>query len=81
MVDKRTKLSYTYLIQYGANMIKTLLKTSNYNGKYIAFKNFKDNAIVGEGNTPKEAYDKAIKGGARNPVVTFVPIKGMVQIY
>lgn len=62
-------------------MIKTLLKSSNYNGKYVAFKDFKDSSLVGEGTTPKEAYDQAIKKGSKNPVITFVPIKGMVQIY
>jgi len=62
-------------------MIKTLLKSNSYNGKYVAFKDFKDTSIVGEGATPKEAYDQAIRTGSKNPVVAFVPIKGMVQIY
>ena len=62
-------------------MIKTLLKSNDYNGKYVAFKDFKDASIIGEGATPKEAYDQAVKKGSKNPVVTFVPIKGMVQIY
>lgn len=62
-------------------MIKTLLKSSAYNGKYVAFKDFKDSAVIGEGATPQEAYEQAIKKGSKNPVVTFVPIKGMVQIY
>ena len=44
-------------------MIKTLLKSSNYNGKYVAFKDFKDTSLVGEGATPQEAYDQAIKIG------------------
>ena len=62
-------------------MIRTLLKSNDYNGKYVAFKDFKDSSIVGEGVTPKEAYDQAVKNGSNNPVVAFVPIKGMVQIY
>ena len=62
-------------------MIKTLLKSNDYNGKYVAFKDFEDSSIVGEGATPKDAYDQAVKNGSNNPVVTFVPIKGMVQIY
>ena len=62
-------------------MIKTLLKSNAYNGKYVAFKDFNDTSLVGEGATPQEAYDQAIKKGSENPVITFVPIKGMVQIY
>lgn len=62
-------------------MIKTLLKSNDHNGKYVAFKDFKDFAVIGEGATPQQAYEQAIKKGSKNPVVTFVPIKGMVQIY
>ena len=62
-------------------MIRTLLKSNDHNGKYVAFKNFKDASIVGEGATPKDAYDQAVKNGARDPVVSFVPVKGMIQIY
>ena len=62
-------------------MIKTLLKSSAYNGKYVAFKDFKDTSLVGEGATPQEAYDQATKKGYQDPVITFVPIKDTVQIY
>ncbi len=62
-------------------MIKTLLTSNNYNGKYVAFKDFGDSTVVGEGTTPQEAYEKAQKQGFKNPVVTFVPIKDMIQIY
>lgn len=62
-------------------MIKTLLKNNAYNGKHVAFKDFKNVSIVGEGATFKEAYDRAIKKGYMNPLVVFVPIKGMVQIF
>ena len=62
-------------------MIKTLLKSSNFNGKYVAMKDFKDYSVIGESDTPQEALDKALKKGYENPVITFVPIKDMVQIY
>lgn len=62
-------------------MIKTLLKSSNYNGRYIAMKDFDDPAVIADGINPQEAYEKAIKKGLKNPVITFVPIKNMVQIY
>jgi hypothetical protein len=69
------------LVKRGGKMIKTLLKSNDHNGKYVAFKNFNDTSVVGEGSTPKEAYDQAIKRGSKDPVVAFVPVKGMVQIY
>ena len=62
-------------------MIKTLIKNSNFNGKYVAMKAFSDHTVIGEGKTPQEAYEKASKKGYKAPVVTFIPIKGMVQIY
>ncbi len=62
-------------------MIRTLLKNSNFNGKYVAMKAFSDCTVIADGITPQEAYEKARKKGCQNPVVTFVPIKNMVQIY
>jgi len=62
-------------------MIKTLLKSSNYNGRYVAMKDFDDTAVIADGVDPQEAYEKAIKKGLKNPVITFVPVKNMVQIY
>ena len=62
-------------------MIKTLLKSNNFNGKYVAMKTFSDHTVVADGETPQEAYKKAIEKGCQSPVVTFVPIKDMVQIY
>lgn len=62
-------------------MIRTLLKTNNFNGKYVAMKDFSDYTVIADGITPQEAYDKALGKGYKDPVVTFVPIKDMVQIY
>ena len=62
-------------------MIQTLIQSNNYNGRYVAMKSFKDHAVVGDGATPKEAYDKAVQKGCKEPVITFVPAKDIVQIY
>jgi hypothetical protein len=62
-------------------MIQTLINSNKYDGKFVAFKDFDDHSIVGEGMSPKDAYDMALSKGYKNPVVTFVPIKDMVQIY
>lgn len=62
-------------------MIQTLLNGTQYNGKYVAMKSFSDHTVVGDGATPQEAHDKAVKNGCVDPVMTFIPTKGMVQIY
>ena len=36
---------------------------------------------ITQGKTPQEAYEKASKKGFAHPIITFVPIKDMVQIY
>jgi hypothetical protein len=38
-------------------MIQPLIKNDNYNGKFVAFKNFDDHCIVGEGITPQQDMD------------------------
>ena len=62
-------------------MIQTVLNNTKYNGRYVAMKDFKDHRVVGDGTTPGEAHKQALEKGFKNPVITFVPIKGMVQIY
>lgn len=62
-------------------MIQTIINNGNFSGKYVAIKSFKDHAIIGDGSTPQEALKKAEEGGYKNPVITFVPVKGMAQIY
>jgi len=62
-------------------MVKTLIKSKEYDGKYVALKDFDSHKVIGGGKTPQEAYDKARAKGCREPVIVFVPIKGRVQIY
>jgi hypothetical protein len=63
-------------------MIQTLTKNNHFDGKFIALKDLKDNAsVVGEGSTPEEALSQALKAGIPDPTLTFVPVKGLVQIY
>lgn len=62
-------------------MIQTLIRNSAFNGKYVAIRGFGDRKVIDSGATPKEAYDKAVKKGYKNPLIMFVPIKDMVQIY
>ena len=62
-------------------MIKMLLQTAQYNGRYVAMKDFQDHTVVGDGETPQEAHAEAVEKGYKNPVMTFVPVNDMVQIY
>ncbi|MDD4910300.1 MAG: DUF5678 domain-containing protein [Candidatus Omnitrophica bacterium] len=62
-------------------MIKTLIKGNRYNGRYVAMRDFDDSRVIGYGDTAQEAFKKAVKKGYNNPVVVFVPLKGMAQIY
>jgi hypothetical protein len=62
-------------------MVQTLIKESGYEGKYVALKSFEDSTVISDGITPQEAYEKAIKKGFARPVLVFVPLKDMVQIY
>ncbi|MBI4697346.1 MAG: hypothetical protein HY758_00090 [Nitrospirae bacterium] len=52
-----------------------------YNGKYVAKRSFQDMDVVCSGNNPKEVAEKANRKGIINPVVFYVPKKGMVHIY
>ncbi|MCK5287761.1 MAG: hypothetical protein KAJ79_01760 [Candidatus Omnitrophica bacterium] len=62
-------------------MIQTLVKNKKYIGKYVAMEDFTKPKVVGAGNTPTEAYEKAVSKGYDMPVIAFVPAKNMVQIY
>lgn len=62
-------------------MVDILVKDAKYNGKCVAMKDFGDKEIVGDGNTPSEAYEKAIAKGCKEPVIVFVPSKDSIQIY
>lgn len=63
------------------HMANTLIKDEKYNGKYVAVKDFTDQTIIADGKSPNEVFENAIKKGVNNPVIFFVPTRGMVQIY
>ncbi len=62
-------------------MIQTLIKNDNYNGKFVAFKSFEDHFVVGKGITAQQARKEAEGKGLKDPVIAFVPIKGVSEIY
>jgi len=62
-------------------MVQTLLKTNNYSGKYVALESFQSHTVIASGTNPKEVHEEAVRKGCENPVISYVPMEGMVQIY
>lgn len=62
-------------------MEKILVKSDQYNGQYVALVSPDDNTIVGYGDFPEEALNKAREKGIRNPFLLYVPKKDLVHIY
>ncbi|MFZ5799912.1 MAG: DUF5678 domain-containing protein [Candidatus Omnitrophota bacterium] len=62
-------------------MEQTLIKERKYNGRYVAIKDFNDYTVIADGKDPQEVFEKAARGGYKDPVILFVPLKDMVQIY
>ncbi len=50
-------------------------------GKYVALRSFRDNTVISYGSDPSAVYNKAKKKGIRNPVLIYVPKKGITHIY
>lgn len=62
-------------------MEQVLITDRKYNGRYVAIKDFKDSAVICDGQDPQSVYEEAINKGFKDPVILFVPLKDMVQIY
>lgn len=62
-------------------MEKVLVTTDEFNGRYVAMKNFDDNTIVGVGDDPEEALRDAEAKGFKNPILLYIPEKDIVHIY
>ena len=62
-------------------MEKILVNTEDFNGRYVAMKNFDDKTIVGVGDDPEKALRDAESKGHENAVILYVPEKDTVHIY
>lgn len=62
-------------------MERVLVKTDEYNGRYVAMKGFDDHTIVGVGDDPETALKDAISKGYKEPVLLYIPEKELVHIY
>jgi hypothetical protein len=58
-----------------------LVKTNEYDGRYVALKSFEDHTVVGVGDDPETALQDARANGVDEPVLIYVEEKGSVQIY
>jgi hypothetical protein len=58
-----------------------LVKTSKYNGKYVALTNMKDRRVIASAKTAETAYNKAVKEGYPDPLMAYIPKKNEVHIY
>ncbi len=63
-------------------MSYSLLKDGDkYGGMYVATKAFGDTEVVSSGDNPVKVKEEASKKGIDDPVIFYVPKKGMVSIY
>jgi hypothetical protein len=62
-------------------MEQVLIKEKKYNGRYVALKDYETHDVIADGKDPQEAYETATKKGCNDPVIVYVPVEGMVQIY
>lgn len=52
-----------------------------YGGKYVATRSFKDKNVISAGSDPVKVIQEAKDKGAKDPVLIYIPIKGMIHIY
>lgn len=52
-----------------------------YDGQYVAVKSFFNREVISHGKQPADVLKEAIEKGFSDPVLLFIPEKGMVHIY
>lgn len=52
-----------------------------YGGQFVATKSFTDRKVISHNNDPVKVFKEAEKLGISDPVVFYVPEKGVIQIY
>ncbi|MEP9412641.1 MAG: hypothetical protein HRF42_14850 [Candidatus Brocadia sp.] len=61
--------------------ISLLKDAEKYSGEYVATRSFTDREVIGHGGDPVKVFNEAKKLGIDEPVVFYVPEKGVIQIY
>ena len=62
-------------------MENLLVKTNEYNGRYVALRTFEDHTVIGVGDDPESALKDAKANGVEEPVLVYVTEKDTVHIY
>ena len=62
-------------------MENLLVKTNEYNGRYVALRSFEDHTVIGVGDNPKSALKDAKANGVEDPVLVYVTEEDTVDIY
>ena len=52
-----------------------------YGGQYVAVKSFSNREVISHGKQPNAVLKAANKKGYSEPVLIFVPKRGMIHIY
>lgn len=56
-------------------------KTGTFGGQYVTIPSFADRNVISHGTKPEKVLKEAKEKGYANPVIFFVPKKGMAYIY
>ncbi len=62
-------------------MDQVLIKEKKFEGRYVALEDIDHPLPIADGNNTDEVYESAVKKGFTDPLILYVPLHGMVQIY
>ncbi len=58
-----------------------IVNSKKYIGRFVAMASFNKRSVVASGKDPVDVMNRAEKKGYQDPLVIFVPPKGVVSIY
>ncbi len=61
--------------------IHVVKNSEKYSGKYVAVKSFSDRDVISFGEEPVKVVESAKDKGFEEPVLIFIPEKGMLNVY
>ena len=62
-------------------MEQVLIKEKKFEGKYVALEDLDHPSPIADGKNPQEVYDSAVKKGFLTPLIIYIPVQGMINIY
>jgi len=62
-------------------MKKKTFDRKKFSGKFIVTKSFTSSEVVASGDSPSEAYEKALEKGIKEPVIDYIQKEDVVCIY